>query len=543
MDKEKIFIIPQPVDVRIKPGMFILSQSTTIKFHSSLKQVGMYLANLLSISTGSDSEIKINNSNDDKNNAIILQIDSNLKEVGQEGYILNVSNDHILISALKPAGVFYGIQSLRQLLPIEIETQSSMKSSYEYSIQNMRIEDYPRFSWRGFMLDESRHFLGKVVVKRVIDLMALHKLNVFHWHLTDDQGWRIEIKKYPNLVSIGSKRNKTQVGGIKSFILKKFDTSPHFGHYSQQELKEIISYANERFITIIPEIDMPGHSMAALASYSELSCTKGPFNVQTTFGIKKDVFCPGKEQVFLFLQDILDEVINIFPSKIIHTGGDEVPKDRWRECPDCQVRMKDENCSEEAELQNYFTNRIAEYLATHGKILMGWNDILANNLNKDAITQHWLHGKNKVLDHLRRGRKLVMSDFFHTYLDYDYNLTPLRKTYNFEPIPQGLQFEFHKNVLGVEAPLWTEWVTSVKRFDWQVFPRLSAIAEIGWTSINNRDYKVFKHRLFHFLKRLRYLGIQHAKEDEIDPNNLRRIFSSSMILRSIFFIYSLIKNR
>ncbi|MFX1251769.1 MAG: beta-N-acetylhexosaminidase [Promethearchaeota archaeon] len=525
--KGSILIIPEPVKLTITSGEFILNKSTTIQIDLELKKVGQYLKGLLSTSTGFENQINIMGSQNYQENAIILQIDSELDALGEEGYNLEVAPEKIMLSAPKSAGIFYGVQTLRQLLPPEIET-STLVDQIEWTVPCVKIKDYPRFSWRGFMLDEGRHFLGKEAVKRMLDLLALHKMNVFHWHLTEDQGWRIEIKRYPRLVEVGSKRKETQIGG---FLSKKREPTPHSGYYTQEDIKEIVSYAAERFIKIIPEIDMPGHSMAALAAYPELSCAEGPFEVQTTFGIKKEVFCPGKEQLFTFLQNVLNEVMELFPSEIIHIGGDEVPKDRWRECGDCQTRIEKEGLKDEHELQTYFTNRIAFYLSAHGHKLMGWNEVLDDNLVDNAIAQHWLRGKNKVFAHLRKGRKFVMSRFFYCYLDYNYYLTPLRKAYAFEPIPKKLEKEYHQNVLGLEAPCWTEWIPNVNRLDWQVFPRLTAHAETGWTEKGKKDYRSFKKRLEHFFRRLDHLGVQYARKEEIDPSLIKRISKISSVLK------------
>ncbi|MFX1535244.1 MAG: beta-N-acetylhexosaminidase [Promethearchaeota archaeon] len=525
--KGTILLIPEPVKLTIISGKFILNKDTIIQIDLELKKVGQYLKGLLSTSTGFDNQISVMTSRDYQENAIILRLDTDLDTLGEEGYNLEVTPDKIMLSAPNPAGVFYGVQTLRQLLPPEIE-KSTLVDQIEWTVPCVRIEDYPRFSWRGFMLDEGRHFLGKEVVKRMLDLLALHKMNVFHWHLTEDQGWRIEIEKYPRLVEIGSKRKETQTGG---FLSKKRDPTSHSGYYTKEDIKEIVSYATERFIKVIPEIDMPGHSMAALAAHPELSCTGGPFEVQTTFGIKKEVFCPGKERLFTFLQDVLNEVMELFPSKIIHIGGDEVPKDRWKECVDCQTRIKKEGLKNEHELQTYFTNRIASYLSAHGRKLMGWNEILDDKLEDDAIAQHWLRGKKIIFDHLRKGRKFVMSRFFYCYLDYNYYLTPLRKAYTFEPIPKRLEKEYYQNILGLEAPCWTEWIPNVKRLDWQVFPRLTAHAETGWTAKDKKNYRSFKKRFEHFVKRLDYLGVQYARKEETDPSLIKRIIKISTVLK------------
>ncbi|MCP4763836.1 MAG: family 20 glycosylhydrolase, partial [archaeon] len=356
------------------------------------------------------------------------------------------------------------------------------------------------------------------LVKKMLDLMALHKMSKFHFHISEDQGWRLEIKKYPKLIEIGSKRKETQT----RILSKESDGVPHEGFFTQEDIKEIISHASKLFIEVVPEIDMPGHIMSALAAYPELSCTGGPFEVSTRFGIRKDVCCVGKDSTYEFLENVLKEVIDLFPSKIIHLGGDEVPKARWKECPDCQARIEKEGLENEKELQVYFTNRMVDYISSHGRIAMGWNQILSDSLNEDVIGQYWKFKENLVLEHLKKGRKIVMSEFFRTYLDYSYIMTPLRKSYKYEPVPKKLEKEKHANVIGVETPLWTEWVETLKRLGWQTFPRFTAISEVGWTPKNEKNFKSFKKRLDFMLLRLDLLGMYHAQSNEFNPRYLKR---------------------
>jgi len=512
-----ISIIPKPVKLIARTGKFVLDGKTIIEVDSTLNDIAKYLKNLLKSATGLDVQIKDISSGDKEVNEIVLRINDSLSKLGTEGYVLQSSQDRILIEGVEPAGVFYGLQTLRQLLPVEIES-ASVVNNKEWSVPCVEIEDYPRFPWRGFMLDVGRHFFDKALVKKMLDLMALHKMNKFHWHLTEDQGWRIEIKKYPKLIEIGSKRKETQAGG---FLSKSRDGIPHEGFFTQVDIKEIVKYATERFIKVVPEIDMPGHIMSALAAYPELSCTGGPFEVSTRFGIRKDVCCVGKDSTYGFLEDVLNEVIELFPSQIIHLGGDEVPKARWEECSDCQARMNKEGIENEKQLQDYFTNRIVDYISSRGRTAMGWNQILSDTLKED-VGQFWMFNKNEVLEHLKKGRKMVMSDYFHTYLDYSYIMTPLRKTYLYEPVPKKLEKEKHANILGIETPLWTEWVETLKRLGWQTFPRFTAIAEVGWTPKSERNFKSFKKRLDFMLMRLDILGMYHAQKNEFNPRYLKR---------------------
>jgi hexosaminidase len=528
MIKEMVSIIPQPIRIQKNEGFFRLNTDTKILFHSELKDISNFLISLLRKSTGYDLSSDLYQN--EGVNSINLLLDLKLNNLPKEGYILEVSSERIKIRSKSKNGIFYGIQSLRQLFPVEIETKQKV-NGVSWDFDCLIVEDYPRFAWRGFMFDEARHFHGVRAVKRLLDLLALYKFNKFHWHLTDDQGWRIEIKKYPQLIKIGSKRKGTQIGGIKSFITRQRSYEAHEGYYTREELLEVVNYAKNLFIDIIPEIDMPGHTMAMIASYPEYSCTGGPFEVSTTWGIKKDVLCPGKERTFEFIENILSEIIEIFPYRVLHIGGDEVPKSRWKKCFDCQARMRTMNLSDEKQLQDYFTNRIAKFLVEKGRTPMGWNEILHKGLILDMIGQHWLKGDEQVEKHLRSGRKFVISRFFYYYLDYDYSMTPLSKTYNFEPIPSTLEPEYHDNIIGIEAPLWTEWIPNQNRIDWQTFPRLIAVSETAWSQIKNKNYQSFKKRLEFHLNRLELLDVGFADRKEFDPSFIRRMLLPLKVLK------------
>lgn len=516
-------IIPQPVRSVRLPGRFTLAEQTAILAQSGLQKTARYLQELLAPPTGLALPIR---GHDSSGANISLRISEERAGLGSEGYTLQVTKDGVTLTASAPAGVFYAIQTLRQLLPVEVESRTR-RDDLEWSIPCVDIEDHPRFSWRGYMLDEGRHFHGKQVVKRMLDLLALHKLNVFHWHLTDDQGWRIQIMKHPRLTEIGSYRSETQRGG---FFGRGGDGIPHAGCYTQDDVKEIVAYAAERFITIVPEIEMPGHALAALAAYPELSCTGGPFEVQRRFGVHRDVFCAGKEQVFAFLQDVLDEIMALFPSRIIHVGGDEVRKSRWKACPDCRARIKTEKLGSVSALQGYFTNRISRYLASNNHRLMGWNQILNQNLGSDAVCQYWIRGFRRVLDHIRAGGDVVMSDFKTNYLDHSYAFTPLRRAYAADPVPRQLAQEHHGHILGIEALMWTEFVPNVRRLDWQTFPRLTAFAETGWSPKKKKDFDAFRARLRLFLKRLDRLGVLYAPLEETEPGAFKRLLGSFTIV-------------
>lgn len=515
-----INIIPEPVSLHISPKKFTLTKNTLIISDQNFNKLSEYLKNLIYPATGFKLEnYDLNNAPANKRSINLILLD-NSNDLDFEGYTLEITPLNIKISATSPNGIFYGIQTLRQLLPIEME-EKKLIQNVKWKIPCLKIIDYPRFSWRGYMLDEARHFHGKEIVKGLIDLLALFKMNRFHWHLTDDQGWRIEIKKYPKLTNIGSKREETQVGGLLS---KKRDGIPHSGYYTQEDIQEIVNYAKIRFIEVVPEIDLPGHSRALLASYPNISCKGYPFRVSTRWGYHKDVLCIGKERVFEFISDILTEIVSLFPLNIIHIGGDEVLKKRWKECPDCQNRIQSEGLQNEKQLQSYFTNRISRYLNDKNQKVICWNDVLDNSLKEDVICQYWLRGKKKVREHIKNGGDVIMSNFKYTYLDHSYSFTPLELTYKFDPIPKKLNRKDYNHILGLEALMWGEYIPNKERLEWQTFPRLIALAEIGWTPKIKKNFSAFYNRLLSLLKRLDLLGINYAKLYEVKGTFRKRLF-------------------
>jgi hexosaminidase len=511
-------IIPLPSKIEMQPGEFHLTPNTNIISDSANRWNANYLNLLLSIPTG--FPLQVETGNRASQNFIRLRLDDSLGYLGREGYRLSVLPEGVTVAAPETSGVFYGIQSLRQLLPVEIESRAAVPG-VEWPVACQIITDQPRFAWRGFMLDEGRHFHGKETVLKTIDLMALHKLNVFHWHLTEDQGWRIEIKKYPRLTEIGSMR----AGTSKTILGPEHDGIPHGGFYTQEDIREIVAYAAERHINIVPEIEMPGHSLAALAAYPELACTAGPFEVATHFGIYPDIYCAGKEKTITFLQDVLDEVMKLFPSSYIHIGGDEAPKKRWEACPDCQKRIREQGLKNEHALQVYLTNRIAAYLESKGRHLVGWNEILQDQLVDGAVVQFWVRGRDQLIQAIRTNkRRVVMSTYLDAYLDHSYSLMPLSRAYRYEPIPKELDEQEAAAVQGVEFPLWTEWVPNRARFDYQTYPRLTAMAETAWTPKGKKNLADFRRRLGIFLQRLDALGVRYAPLKEVEPALIKRWF-------------------
>jgi len=513
-------IIPKPVELHPQDGFFEISAETTIFADNQNRGNAAYLRDFLAPSLGNARPVQIDS--DPKENTIILKTDAGLSDLGEEGYVLTVETNSVSVRSISSKGVFYGIQTMRQLLPVEIEKRELL-TNFLWQIPCCQIKDYPRFPWRGYMLDEGRHFHGKETVLQILDLMALQKLNVFHWHLTEDQGWRIEIKQYPRLTEIGSHRAGTALT-LRDMRKKEHDGIPHGGFYNQDEIREIVAYAAERHITIVPEIEMPGHSSAALAAYPELSCTGQEFDVPTRFGIFKDIYCAGKESTFEFLENVLDEVMALFPSKIIHIGGDEAPISRWKKCPDCQRLIQSEGLKNVHELQAYFINRIASYLKSHERQLMGWSEILGDSLPKNAIVQYWVRNKKGLRAAIKNGQAMVNSTYLDTYLDHSYSLTPLSRAYKFDPIFNGADEGATQNILGLETPMWTEWVPNRARLDYQTYPRLTAFAEVGWTPASLRDYVNFRERLTTFNQRLDIHGVEYAPKVDWEPPWYQRLF-------------------
>ncbi|NHJ23694.1 MAG: beta-N-acetylhexosaminidase [Candidatus Lokiarchaeota archaeon] len=510
MNNNTLKIIPEPVKSSINDGKFFINSRTKLISNDLTDDVLKFLRKFLKDYKGLNLNQEEFSHTINYDNAIILKVMNSNKTMQKESYTLQISKALIEITAGEVNGIFYGIQTLIQI--IFLENIVIDEKSETITLPCLKISDYPRFKWRGFMLDEARHFFGKETIKKLLDLMALLKFNIFHWHLTDDQGWRIEIKKYSLLTEIGSKREGTIVPNAKIARSKgkrkvETDNIPVDGFYTQEDLKEIIQYANERYITIIPEIDFPGHVVAALASYPKLSCNGGPFKVSSLFGVHKDVFCIGNEQVFEFSKDVLKEVMKIFPSKYLHVGGDEVPTRRWNTCEKCQTRIAKEGLNNTKELQEYYTSRICSFLKSHEHILIGWNEILYDNLDIDAVCQYWTNNFDLVLDHIKKGRKVIMSEMSTIYLNYPIELTPLRKTYEYDPLPTELEENYVQNVLGLEACLWTEIVKDSKMVELRIIPRLLAVGEIGWSPKEVKNFERFEEKLNSFYKILDYYKI------------------------------------
>lgn len=434
----------------------------------------------------------------------------------KDGYSLSIGEGGIRVYASDYEGAMYAVATIRQLYKTDITDNKNLTASC-VEIK----DDKPLYSWRGLHLDESRNFFGKDTVKKLLDFMSLYKLNRFHWHLTDDQGWRIEVKKYPLLVEIGSKRNGTQLhswGGTDK------DPTPYEGHYTQEDIKEIIAYAKERCIEIIPEIDFPAHCAAAIAAYNYLACREIPWQVFDFCGWKlgelqgmKDCnrpLCIGKDKVIDFVLDVIGELADLFPFEYFHVGGDEAPRDEWKKCSACQERMKKENLRNETELQGWFTNKINAYLKSKGKIMVGWNEVLASDVDKDIVAQYWTPKEDaNVNKHIRNGGKVILSNHKYFYFDMCYSYCTPKGTYNFDYKASNVPEEYKGNVLGVEGENWTEWTRTEKELFFKIFNRGLALAETGWSDASVKDYGSFVKRLQKQKKIMDALDIFYGSDD------------------------------
>ncbi|MFH1021855.1 MAG: beta-N-acetylhexosaminidase [Planctomycetota bacterium] len=506
-------IVPKPESVECSGGVFEIKRSTRIRMSSDARDIGVYLQNLLRPATVFPLEIIEDSDARPKPDTIGLTLSEASPSLGDEGYELTASSDAVMIRALKPAGLFYGVQTLRQLLPPEIEMTRPV-SGAAWRVPAVRIQDRPRFRWRGLMLDVARHLFPVDFIKRYIDVMALHKMNVFHWHLTDDQGWRVEIRKYPKLVEIGSRRAATPV----AYNRERSDDKPYAGYYTREKIRDIVAYAAGRFVTVVPEIEMPGHAMAVLAGHPELGCTGGPYQVRTKWGVEEDVFCAGNERVYTFLEDVLGEALDLFPGEFIHIGGDECPKARWKQCPKCREAIRRHGLKDEDELQSHFIRRIGRFLSARGRRMIGWDEILEGGLAPNAAVMSWRNMEGGI-QAAREGHDAVMSPKTHCYFDYyqsqDVGMEPpaiggclpLETVYAFEPVPSGLSPGEAAHIIGVQGNLWTEYMATPEKVEYMTFPRASALAEVAWSPPGLRDAGDFSRRLDFLLRRMENLGV------------------------------------
>jgi hexosaminidase len=505
-----IAILPQPASLQEGEGAFPLSHNTKIIVDRETQAAGMLLASILEPALGFRLSVYEESALDEP--AILLSIDPTLTHLNEEGYQLVVTPQQVVLHSSATTGILHGIQTLRQLLPSEIFSKTPV--ARDWFIPSVTIEDFPRFSWRGFMLDTVRHFVPKEELFKLVDLLAIHKLNVFHLHLTDDQGWRIEIKQYPKLTEIGAWRKASPVGNERMPLA--YDGIPHGGFYTQDELRELVAYAAARGITIVPEIEMPGHAQAAIAAYPELGVTDEPVEVCTRWSISPYLFNPAPETIH-FLQNVLSETMEIFPSIFIHIGGDEAIKDQWKSSSQVQERIHALGLKDEDELQSWFISQMEVFLAQHGRRLVGWDEILEGGLPEGATVMSW-RGINGGLAAARAHHDVVMAPNDYVYLDhYQSNdpaeplalggYTPIDKIYGYDPIPTELPADLAHHILGAQCELWSEYIPTIEHMEYMTFPRAIALAEITWTPQSRRDFADFRQRLTIHEARLHHLQV------------------------------------
>ena len=513
-------IIPQPQKLELRAGVFKLAPDTRIFASPGTIETANQLADQLRRSTGYPLKVSTKFfSGTAAKGGILLTTRSAGTNLGAEGYELTVAPDAIVIRAPMEAGLFYGTQTLLQLLPPDIfSTQLVANTSWQ--IPCVQIEDRPRFKWRGLMLDVSRHFFTRPEVEQLLDAMALLKLNTFHWHLVDDQGWRIEIKKYPRLTQIGAWRPGVGFGLDPKSATAYGPDGRYGGFYTQDDIRKIVAHATARHITIVPEIEMPGHSSAALAAYPQFSCTGGPFIPELKGGVFHGIYCMGNEETYVFLQNVLAEVFRLFPGQYIHIGGDEVPMDEWRHCPKDQAVIRREGLKNESELESHFIRRMEKFINARGRTLIGWSEIRQGGLAQNAIVMDWIGG---AVEAASAGHDVVMTPMVDCYLDHyqskDHSteprasggFLPLELVYSFEPIPANLATQYQRHILGAQGNLWTEYIPSLSHAEYMMFPRACALAEVTWSPKSLRDWNDFTRRLQVQCERFDQLGINYRR--------------------------------
>ncbi|HUA64598.1 MAG TPA: beta-N-acetylhexosaminidase [Alphaproteobacteria bacterium] len=527
-DAQKPAVIPLPQEMTLESGYFTLTADTPIWTDKASRKTAAFLTARLRSSTGflfasrgkpfTGSETA---------NGIVLTCRNADPQLGLEGYELTINSNSVVLRAPTQAGLFYGVQTLLQLFPPEIFS-SNVVANVDWRVPCLHIRDWPRFQWRGLMLDVSRHYFNKSEIESLLDAMALHKLNTFHWHLTDDQGWRIQIKKYPRLTEVGAWRKGVGFGLASNSTTAYGPDGRYGGFYTPKDIHEVVAYATARHITVVPEIEMPGHSTAALAAYPQYSCTGGPFTIRADAGIFNGIYNPANDQTFVFLDGILSGVFRMFPGKYVHVGGDEVPKATWHNNPECQALMKREGLKDEKELQSWFTRRIERYVSSRGRTLVGWSEILQGGIARNATVMDWTGGATEAA---RAGHDVVMSPTGYCYFDFyqstNHSAEPpaatwapsllLSRVYSFDPMPTNLPEQFQSHILGTQGNLWTEHVPNLNHAEYMIFPRECAIAEVAWSPKSSRDWDDFIRRLRVHAQRLDELGINYRHASITTP--------------------------
>lgn len=501
-------VVPMPQQITIEDGRpFLLNENVSIYYEGGedMQSNAEFLAEYVREATGLNLPILTKKEKKFHQIQLVRLVNGNLVSSFEDGYRISVRENRVTVEGSAASGVFYGVQTLRKALPL---TQGSIL------LPAATIQDQPRFEYRGMHLDCARHFFSVDFIKRYIDMLALHNINIFHWHLTDDQGWRLEIKHYPRLTEIGSKRSGTVIGNNSDVD----DGIAYGGYYTQEEAREIVRYAKQRYITVIPEIDMPGHAMATLASYPALGCTGGPYEVGHKWGVYNDVLCVGNALTYQFVRDVLDEVMDIFPSEVIHVGGDETPTVRWESCPKCNA-LNRQNMS----YQGYFTRQITDYLAQHGRRAICWDESLEMGIDHSATIMSWRGAKPGIAAALS-GYDVIMTPLTHCYFDYyqteEKNYEPsitgmwpisVEKVYGLEPVPDSLSTEAKSHIKGIQANIWTEQIASPRVVEYMLLPRLAALSEVAWTAPEKKDFEVFRQRIICLTVLYDHFGWTYAK--------------------------------
>ncbi|MFN2563501.1 MAG: beta-N-acetylhexosaminidase [Gemmatimonadaceae bacterium] len=519
--QQVVAVIPQPVRLTRGNGEFVVTARTTIWTDDASGALGRRLAEYLAPATGFTLDVRT--AGQPPAGSIELRRDASLAQrLGREGYLLTVQPHRVVAQAAEPPGLFYAIQTIRQLLPPEI-FRSSAVASVRWSMPAAEIEDVPRFRWRGAHLDVARHFMPKEFVKKYIDLLALHKMNSFHWHLTEDQGWRIEIKKYPRLTEVGAWRKETIVGRPNRDTTKNtYDRKRHGGFYTQEDVREVVAYAAERYVNVVPEIEMPGHAQAAIAAYPWLgNYPDRQLEVWTRWGVNENIL-NAEPRTIAFMQDVLAEVLELFPSQFVHVGGDEAVKTQWHSSPRAQARLRELGLKNEEELQSWFIRQMDAYLTARGRRLVGWDEILEGGLAPGATVMSW-RGVSGGIAAARAGHDVVMAPTTHTYFDYYQSqnhdgeppaiggFLPLDTVYSFEPVPAELEPQYAKHVLGAQGQVWTEYIPTPRHVEYMAFPRLTALAEAAWTPRERKDFGDFRRRLDVHLRRLDGMQVNYRR--------------------------------
>jgi len=526
LDPADIFIVPKPLEMKIKAGQFTVNEKTFLLISENdidAEQVARFFISQLQLAGGPNLKVSVISPENKNAEAILLSISRNKSSIPAEGYELKVSPKQIRIHASDGAGLLYGIQTLLQLFPPEICKVSPMAPGKSWAAPCVEIKDHPRYSYRGMHLDVSRHFFPKEFIKRYLDLMAMYKFNTFHWHLTDDNGWRIEIKKYPGLIQTAAWRvDHENLPWNSRPAQQTGDKASYGGYYTQDDIREIVQYAAERYITIIPEIEMPAHSVEVLAAYPRLSCTGGPFTVPPgKYWPNSDIFCAGNDSVFTFLEDVLTEVMALFPSPYIHVGGDEADKTNWKKCPKCLARIKAEGLKDETELQSYFIKRMEKFIVSKGRKLIGWDEILEGGLPPEATVMSW-RGTEGGIAAARQGHDAIMTPGAYCYFDHYQadpqsepkaigGFTTLKKVYGYEPRPGELTDEEAKHILGAQGNVWTEFIPSFSQVEYMAVPRMIALSEVLWSPKSLRNWSDFRSRMEIQYKRLDYMIVNYSK--------------------------------